>query len=35
MVVIGWQLAVMMVITIVLRTEAGGHVMAWWSLDGP
>ena len=33
--VIGWLLATMVVITIVLRTEAGGHVMAWWSLDGP
>ena len=27
-------MAAMMVITTVLRTEAGGHVMAWWSLDG-
>ena len=34
MVVIEGLLAVMMVITTISNTEAGGHVMAWWSLKG-
>ena len=27
-------LAVMMVITTVWSTQTGGHVVAWWSLNG-